>query len=309
MVTRVSTSGNYSAILANLLSAQQRQIDAGNRVSTQKNGTNLKQYANKAETLTAMKSVDRRITNYQDTNGQIAAKLTTQDAALTQVADAATAVRQAITDALATDRADTFMQEVQGQFENAVNGMNAKYDGKYLFGGGQINTLPVTATALSDLTGGPPIASFFQNDSFLTKAKLDDSTTVTTGVLASSLGTNMMTDFKAIQAFQTSGAGPFGGQLTAAQRTFLESQLAAWDANRSATTTVAAQNGMVQQQVDTVKENLVTQQNTLTTMIGDITDADMAKAATDLSNAQLAVQASAQTLLALRDSSLLNLLK
>ena len=35
----------------------------------------------------------------------------------------------------------------------------------------------------------------------------------------------------------------------------------------------------------------------------------MAKASTDLSNANLAVQASAQVLLALRDSSLLNLLR
>ncbi|WP_309604859.1 flagellin [Phenylobacterium sp.] len=309
MDTRVSTSGNYSAILANLMEAQQRQVDAGNRVSTQQNGSNLKDYANTAETLTAMKSVDRRITNYQDTNSQIAAKLTTQDGALTQVADAATAVRQAITDALASDRSDTFMQQVQGQFQSAVNGLNAKYDGKYLFAGGQINTQPVTATALTDLTAGPPISSFFKNDTFKVQAKLDDSTTVTTGVLATDVGTNMLTALKSIQAFQESAAGPFTGQLTAAQRTFLEGQLATWDGIRGATTTAAAQNGIVQQQVDTAKAGLVSQQNTLTIMIGGVTDADMAKAATDLSNAQLAVQASAHVLVALRDSSLLNLLR
>ena len=38
MVTRVSTAGNYSAILANLLAAENRQVDAENRVSSQKNG-------------------------------------------------------------------------------------------------------------------------------------------------------------------------------------------------------------------------------------------------------------------------------
>ena len=54
MVTRVSTAGNYSAILANLIAAENRQVDAENRVSSQKNGANLKDYANKAETLTAM---------------------------------------------------------------------------------------------------------------------------------------------------------------------------------------------------------------------------------------------------------------
>ena len=202
-----------------------------------------------------------------------------------------------------------FMQQIQTQFQTAVGGLNAQYNGKYLFAGGQITTQPVTATAMTDLTSGPPIASFFKNDNFLVQAKLDDSTTVTTGVLASNLGTKMLTDFQTIQAFQESGAGPFGGQLTPAQRTFLQNQLATWDNNRTTATSVAAQNGMIQQQVDTVKQTLVTQQTTLTTMIGDVTDADMAKAATDLSNANLAVQASAQVLMALRDSSLLNLLR
>ena len=38
MVDRVSTAGQYSAILANLMTAEGRQTDALNRVSTQKNG-------------------------------------------------------------------------------------------------------------------------------------------------------------------------------------------------------------------------------------------------------------------------------
>ena len=32
MVDRVSTAGNYSAILANLMAAENRQVDAENRV-------------------------------------------------------------------------------------------------------------------------------------------------------------------------------------------------------------------------------------------------------------------------------------
>src|SRR5579864_4848780 len=110
MVDRVSTAGNYSAILANLMAAESRQVDAENRVSSQKNGDSLKDYAPHAETLTAMKSVDARITNYQSTNTEIASKLTTQDTALSATADAATAVRQAITEALANDNADALMQ-------------------------------------------------------------------------------------------------------------------------------------------------------------------------------------------------------
>ena len=306
---RISTAGNYSAILANLMAAESRQVDAENRVSSMKNGNSLKDYANNAETLTAMKTVDRRITSYQDGNAAIASKLSTQNDALNGAADSATAVRQAITDALANDNADSLMQVVKGQFQAAVTSLNAQYDGKYVFAGGKVATQPVTATQLSDLTAGPPISSFFQNDNFQVQAKLDDSTTVTTGQLASTLGTNMMTSFQALQAFDQGGSGPLNGPLTAAQRTFLQGQLAGWDTVRTDLTTATAQNGLVQKQVDTVATNLVAQKNTLTGMIGNITDADMAKAATDLSSAQLSVQATAKVLQAMQSSSLLNLLR
>lgn len=308
MVDRVSTAGNYSAILANLMAAENRQTDAENRVSSTKNGSNLKDFAAQAETLTAMQAVDARITNYQAQNGIIAAKLTTQDQALTSVAGSATAVRQAIADALASSNAASFMQVVQGQFQTAVSGLNTQYDGKYLFAGGQINTKPVTAQQLSDLTAGPPIASFFKNDSLQVQAKLDDTTTVTTGQLASTLGTPLLTAFQAIQAYDAGPNGPLSGPLNATQQAFLTTTMSQMAQIATNLTTAAAQNGLVQQQVDTVKSSLATQQTTLTTMIGNITDADMAKAATDLSNAQLSVQASAKVLQALQSSSLLSLL-
>ncbi|HXA40066.1 MAG TPA: flagellin [Phenylobacterium sp.] len=308
MVDRVSTLGTYSAILANLMAAENKQTNAENRVSSTKNGSNLKDFANQAETLTAMQSVDARITNYQAQNSIIAAKLTSQDQALTSVADSATAVRQAIANALATGSADTLMQQVQGQFQTAVSGLNTQYDGKYLFAGGQINTPPVSATQLTDLTAGPPIASFFQNDNLQVQAKLDDTTTVTTGQLASNLGTPMLTAFQAIQAYNAGPNGPLNGPLTANQQAFLTAAMTNWAQIGTNLTTAAAQNGLVQQQVDTVKANLDTQQTTLTSMIGNITDADMAKAATDLSNAQLTVQASAKVLQALQGDSLLTLL-
>ena len=135
MVTRVSTTGNYSSVLANLMGAQLRQADANERVSSQKNGNDLKDYAKKAETLAAMRVVERRTKAYQDQNHLIADKLTNQDQALNQITDSAAQIRQTIADALATDRADTLMTDLNSLFKNAVQGMNTSYDGKYLFAG------------------------------------------------------------------------------------------------------------------------------------------------------------------------------
>jgi len=309
MVTRVTTPGNYSAVLANLLTAQRNQMEAGDKVSTQKNGQNLKDYAKSSELLTAMRSVQTRLSVYEDQNKLLTDKLDTQDTALTRVADAAQAVRQLFSEALASGRADTLVEDVEGQLRNAVEGMNARYGGKYVFAGGQVDTRPVTVTTLTDLTAGPPIASFFQNDDFKVTAKLDEATTVTTGLLADDIGTAMLTAFQSFEAFNQGPSGPFTGQLTAAQQTFLENQLASWDTVRADVTQKAAYNGVNQKRLETIADDLKTRQNSLAGMLGDITDADMAEAAAQLQQAQLAVQSAAYVFQSLQESSLINLLR
>ncbi len=309
-MNRVSTTGNYSAVLANIQAAQQRQRDAGNQVATQKQGTDLKSYARHAEMLTAMKSIDARLGGYLDQNKLISDKLTTQDFALRQVSSAAEGSRETIAQALASGRSDTLLQDIAGFFRNAVDGLNARYGGKYVFAGGQIDTLPVSATSLGDLTAPPAIiANFFHNDQFVTEAKVDDSTTVSTGLLADKLGTRLLTAFQDFQAFQEGPNGPFQGNLTDNQRTYLEGVLANWDSLNKDLINDTARNGMVQTRVDSVKADLVSRQNSLAGMMGDITDADPAEAATALQQAGVAVQAAAQVFLSLQSSSLLNILR
>ena len=58
-----------------------------------------------------------------------------------------------------------------------------------------------------------------------------------------------------------------------------------------------------------MKTDLTDQQSTMKGMIGGITDVDMAQATTNLQAAGVAVQAAAQVLLSLQNSSLLNFLK
>lgn len=309
MVTRVTTTGNYSAVLANLLAAQQRQLDAGNKVATQRNGTDLKDYAKSSELITAMRGVQTRLGVFQDQSHLIADKLATQDTALVRVADAAQAVRQIFSEALASGRVDTLVEDVESQLREAVEAMNARYGGKYIFAGGQVDTRPVTVAALSDLTAGPPIASFFKNDDFKVSAKLDDATSITTGILADDIGTAMMTAFQTFETFNQGGSGPFQGALTNAQRTFLEGQLASWETIRMDVTNITAHNGTNQKRVETVASDLQVRQNTLAEMLGRITDADMAEAAAQLQQAQLSVQSAAYVFQALQNSSLLNVLK
>ena len=302
---RVSTAGAYANVLTNLMQAQQSQVTAGNQVATQKKGTDLKTFASAADALTSMNSVQARLQTYQDQNTIIANRLTTQDTALNQVADSASAVRQAIASALATGSAAGLTQTVSSELQSAVSGMNTQYNGEYLFSGGQVNTKPVTVTQLSDLSGPVPIGGFFQNGDYKIQNKLDDSTTVTTGVLASDIGTQLLNAF---QALQNSPVGPFNGQLTDVQTTWLQGQLAAWDQVGQGLTGVTAANGLVQQQVDAKKTSVAAQSTTLTGMLSSITDADMTQAASQLQLAQMSVEAAARVYQALQSSSLLNIL-
>ncbi len=310
MVSRVSTGGNYSAVLANLISAQQRQMDAGTKVASQKNGSDLKDYARNAEMLTAMRSIETRLGAFTEQNKLVSDRLTTQDFALSQVADAAQIARQAIAESIASGRVDTLMQDMQAAFRNGVEGMNARYGGKYLFAGGQVDTPPFSATSLSDLTiPATNVADYFHNDSYVAQAKVDDSTLVDLGFLADAFGTGMMEAFKSIQAFEEGVDGPFDGELTVNQRTFLESQLSVWDAAYKDLVNVGGRNGMVQSRVESVKEDLIARTNSIKGMVGEIVDADMSQAVSNLQQAQISVQAAAQVFLALQESSLLNVLR
>ena len=73
--------------------------------------------------------------------------------------------------------------------------------------------------------------------------------------------------------------------------------------------TAAAKNGAVQTHLDSVKNSMTARQTTIQGMIGDVSNADLAKAASALTQAQQSLQASSQVFLALKGASLLNVLR
>jgi len=304
-MNRVSTAGNYALVLANLTRAQQGQMYFGNQVATQKKGSDLKAFSSTADTLTAMQTLQARLKSYQEQNSVVADRLSSQDVALNQVTDSARAIREAMANALATGSAETMMIDIKAQTATAIEGMNARYNGKYLFAGGQVDTKPVSLDSIEGLTDPVNVADFFHNDDYKMENKLDDSTKLTTGVLASDIGTAMV---NALHDLQNSPVGPFSGKLTSDQQAWITQELSKWDKIGSDLTTMTAANGLMQQRVDDSKANVVAQGDTVTGMIGDVTDADMGQAATQLQMAQMAVQAAAHVFQTLQGSSLLSIL-
>ncbi len=300
---RISTSSAYSGVLNNILNAEANQANVSNQISSLQVSTDLQGYASNAETLTALQSVQAQVTGYLSNSQTTAAQLSTQDTALTQISSAATSASQAITTALASGTGDTLMQSLQSSFQNAVQGLNTTFNGNYVFSGGNTGTAPVNVTTLTALVAAAPLSSVFTNDQHVATTQITATTSVQTGQLASQLGTPLFTALQTIAA-----NGPYGGTLTPAQQTVLQGQLTAINAAATGLTTATAQNGQAQAEVTSAQTSMTSQQTSLSGLIGGITNVNLAQASSQLSQAQLAVQASSRVFEALQSSSLMAIL-
>jgi len=303
---RISTSSAYGAILTNLMTAEVNQTNAGNQLSSSEKATDLKGYAGSAETLAAMQATSTQVTGYLNETQTVGAKLAMQNTALGEVSGAAGSAIQAITNALSSTNGTNVMQSLQDALSTAIGGLNATFNGEYLFAGGQVNTQPVSATSLSSLTSGP-ISSLFHNDQRPTNSQINQNTTINSGFLADQVGSPLFTVLQNIQNYvQTNG--PFTGTLTTAQTAFLTQQVSTLDTVQTNLNNVVAQNGLMQNQVTSAQTDLGQRQTMLQGLIGNLTNADVAKAATNLQQAQVAVQAAGEVFNSLNASSLLHFL-
>lgn len=320
-MTRVSTAGNYESALLNLMSAQSRASEAQTRVSTQKVATDLVGFGRGSETLIALKGAQSRVEGFMATGEAVAARLQAQDLAFERIATAADDSRQLISEALASGRLDGLMQALQGTFFTAQDGLNAKHQGRYLFGGGASETEPIAITTLEDLAAATSAEAVFGNDTLKSVSRIDEGTTLQTGFLADEVGQELFEVFRDIQLFQQgtavtidgvtytpTAAGSITGQAGDEAKAFLSAQVTRLASAHEAVTATAALNGAMQNRVDSVLSSQDDQVLAFKELVGNRTDADMAEALSDLELSQIAIQASAQVISSLRSVSLLSLL-
>jgi flagellar hook-associated protein 3 FlgL len=305
----ISTSTNWSSALLNLTQAEQQQTTAQNQVSSGQVSQDLSGYGQGAESIATMEASQTRLQGFISAGNALTQTLTDQSTALGQVASGGSSARAAVADAIASGNAAGLMQSLQTQYQQVVGGLNAQSNGVYVFGGGETNQPPVSVTNLTNLIplASPPTTAF-QNGQFVSSSQIDQSTTIQTGMLANNVGTSLFTVFQNIAAYDAGPNGPLNGQLNQTQVAFLQSQLSAFDAANGTVTGYQAQNGEAQQTVTNTITDQQNQSTTLQNLIGDKTNVDMATALSNLSQAQNAVQASAQVLAALQSDSLLKIL-
>jgi flagellar hook-associated protein 3 FlgL len=305
---RVSTAFAFQSGASDFMRAQTRLVEANSQSSSGKRATDLKGFGRQSETLIAAKTVQARASGFVEMHKLLAGRLEAQDLALNRVADAAEESRQLVLSAVSSGRAESLVSNLDAMFGQAVDALNWKHEGRYLFAGSQVSVRPVTIDKLADLNAAPATSNAFQNDRTRTQSRLNETTSVTTGFLADDIGTELFDVLKSIQAYHQGPSGPLAGELTPAQSTFLEGRLAAFGTAYERLLDRGAENGLNQQRVDDASDAQSRRVTSLTGFITEVSEVDFAEATVRVQQAQLAIQASAAAINSLKASSLLNFL-
>jgi len=310
---RIATARSYASALLNIQTGQVRVDKALQEVGTTKKGDDLKAFAARAETLIASRNIEVRTQTHIDNNQALKARLGIQDQALGRVVAGANAAVAAVTKALANNDGGAVMAELQAAMSQAISGLNTAYSGGYLFSGGAVDTPPVSLTQIQDLgvetippAVPPPRPDPFANGKLAVQSRLDDTNVVTTGVLADDLAAPLFDALGDLAEFPDKS---FGAPMTAEQHDFLSGLLSKLTGAAAHAVDAQAKNGAIQAQVEQTVKALTDRKDMVASLIGDIVDADPIEAASRLSMAQTALQASAEAFNALHQSSLLNFLK
>ena len=307
-VDRIATNTQAHYLLSQVMNASSALDTTQAQIASGKVSTDYVGIGDKTAALEAARAAAARADSYAS-NTQLAVTQTDlQNTQLTALSNLAEQLKKAITSAAGNGDGTNLLATADDVFQQASAILNSTdSNGNYIYGGGQGNAKPFTASSLSDLASGN-VADFFQNGTQKKSVLVGDGQSMQIGVLASDIGTELMTALKNL-ANADSPSGSLNGALTGAQAAnltdnVLPSVTQAYTDLNAAT----AMNGDTYNRLD----DAITNQNSLSVLykgfVSDIEDVDMTQAVTRLNQNQVALQAALEVTSKLGQLSLLNYL-
>jgi len=303
---RIGSGANTQFMLAQIQKAE-NALDLSNRqVATGKLADTYAGYGDRTAVMEAARSAAARADANSAAAQQASMRLDVQDAQLTQLSDLAGQIRQALTKAAADQDATSLMYQLEGYFNQVVDLLNSKDANGYVYAGDNSQTPPVTVSSLADLAALPTVADAFANGTVKTTVRVGENQTVQVGMLASDVATDLFTLLRQVAQFDAGVNGPFGGTNTAAQQSFVESQILNSIDVQNGVNAQAAANGIRYKAVQSTIEQLQASSVVYKSFVSNIEDVDMTKAIAQLNQNQVALQASFQVASTLNRLSLLD---
>jgi flagellar hook-associated protein 3 FlgL len=204
--------------------------------------------------------------------------------------------------AVGTGEAAGLSEAISAAFDQFRSMLNTSEGGLPLFGGG-ISTDPYTPSKIEDLVGAAASAHF-QDGEAIARARVGDGLDLNYGITASELGLEMTKVYRSLVE-----AGPFGENLTDAQKTTLTNIKIQLDDAVSGIRRLNAENGRRLAQTDTLVDRANERTLVLKDVISRNEDADLAQVAMDLAMHKTTLEASYSVFTQLNELSLLSYLR
>ncbi|MEM1139418.1 MAG: flagellin [Pseudomonadota bacterium] len=306
-MTRVSDANQSQVLLMEVMRANRALQTTQDQVATGKAVDTFQDLKGDTSALLSSKRLLQQTEQYDIITKRVNQQLETQDLHLSEVYNAVDGLVQQLTEALTQGEAQAFMDGVESAFDRVVSVLNSQADGKYLYGGTLSDSAPVTLTTLDDLGLAAASGDAFRDNTREPTVRLDATVSIKPGFLAGDIGGEVMQQIKAIKDYND-GTAAFDGPLTDAQINELSARLDALKTAADGVSTKLAINGNNQRLADDMLLRHEASRITLTNLVSDIEDVDMAEALTRLNQDQIKLEASMRVLSQLNNLSLMNFL-
>ena len=307
-MARVSTAGQNQLLIVDVLRQQEKLFNTQKQVTS---GTKSREYqgiAADVATLVGAKTVRSRSEQFLKTNLELERVTEVQNLSLQGVTDMANELRTTLISALNIGSGIGLRDTIDAQFDAAVNFLNVQEDGRFVFGGTHTDTQPVSTTtpAALEALGAGNADQGFTNNQVKAQARVDESLTVTYGVLADEVAQPLFQLFQDLMIYATGTAGSFDNPLSSADRTFLIGKMTQAGAAFEAANAAQAEHGVAMGTIEDAKFRHEYELAFVKSFIANIEDTDIGEAVTRLNQNQLALETSFRVFSQLNKLSLLN---
>ncbi len=312
-MVRVSSFGQQQVLIRSIMDNQQQVFNDQRQISTGKKTDEYRGLAGETSTVLGSRSFKARVDTYQQSIKTIKGKLDANDVQVGGVITAMEKLKETMQTTLANNQAEGFTEFLDQTFQFVKSSLNTNFDGTYLFSGAETGTKPVNVNNLAELktlddAALTSVSDAFDNASIAFEAKIADGVNLEFGVLASDVGEDIFQQMLDLYNFNVGAGGPINGEITDAQRTFLQGQLAGLEASIDKVRQVQVSNGLNNGRLEVIEDQHKDTAVFLETFIADLEDVDIAEAVTRLNNDQVALEASYRAIGSLSNLSLLRFL-
>ncbi|MDG1995301.1 MAG: flagellin [Emcibacteraceae bacterium] len=303
-MTRVSSLGQQQVMLNSILNNQSQLFKNQKQVASGKVGENYKEFTGEVNTLLGSKNVLDRTVSYMGSATHVKRNLDVNNLQLESIMGRTEDIRHALLESVAQDKTFVLMDTVEEAFSSIIASLNTDIGGVHIFSGGRTDVPPIVGDNIGDLVAATSAADMFQNDGRKAIAKIGANTNMEYSLLADEVAEDVFAAIKALADFDA--LTPISGDLTPAQSTFIESQLAVFDSAIEDLRVVMSSNGMRFGRADELLTEHEENDSFMLSFISDIEDVNMAEAITRVNNDSKALEISYKLTSELSRLSLLN---